>query len=207
MLKDVIEAERAERDQDADCARIDAAVRLAERDIAFLEGRELDPDEIRKKWCAIRDRTIFIIRDVRGNIVRRANEAKETERWMIEKLLREKSDGSVLREFSAALQEVPTKGLLDYLPYLIEVGDLARIQCVRVVFAARHDRQRYSTTFDKMLAQFALAQCGDLGERLARICCSAGQVDAKVAHLFCDQPVASPAYLAAADSGLGHSLQ
>ena len=185
MLKDVIEVERAERDQDADCARIDAAVRLAEQNIAALEGRQLDADEMRKKWSAIRDRTILIIRDVRHNIVRRANEAKETEKWMIEKLLREKIDGRDLREFSAGLQEVPTKGLLDYLHYLIEVDDLARIQCVRVVFAARHDRQQYNVAFDKMLAQFTFAPCEELRARLARIRHSAGQVDASVAALFC----------------------
>ena len=41
MVKDVIEAERAERDQDADCARIDAAINLAEQDIAALESRQI----------------------------------------------------------------------------------------------------------------------------------------------------------------------
>ena len=59
MLKDAIEAERAERDQDADCARIDAAMALGERDIAALEDRQLDPNEMRKQWFAIRDRTIL----------------------------------------------------------------------------------------------------------------------------------------------------
>ncbi len=56
MVKNFIEAER---DQDADCARIEAAVRLAERDIAFLDERPLDPEEKREKWCTIRDRTIL----------------------------------------------------------------------------------------------------------------------------------------------------
>jgi hypothetical protein len=185
MLKDVIEADRAERDQDADCARINAAIGFDEQDIAALRGRQLTPDEMRKKWSAIRDRTILAIRDVRRNIIKRANEAKETETWMIEKLLREKSDGRVLREFSGALQEVPTKGLIDYLSYLIEIGDLARIQCVCMVFKARDDHHQYNTTFDKTLAQFVLAQCGDLGERLVRICRSVGQVDARIADLFC----------------------
>jgi hypothetical protein len=184
MLKDVIEAERAERDHVADCARIHAAIGLAEQDIAALEGRQLDPDEMRKKWCVIRDRTILAIRDVRHNIIKRANEAKETERWMIEKLLRERSDSRVLREFSATLQDIPTKGLLDYLRYLIQVGDLARVQSVRVVFAARDDHHRYNATFDKALGQLALAECGDLGERLARICRSAEKADARIADLF-----------------------
>ena len=141
MLKAAVEAERAERDQDADCARIDAAIALAEKDIAALEDRQLAPDEIRKQWFAIRDRTILAIRDVRNNIIKRANEAKATEQWMIEKLMREGSDERVLREFSITLKEVPTKELVDYLRYLVQIGDRARIQSVRVVFTARDDRQ------------------------------------------------------------------
>ena len=125
MLKDAVEAERAERDQDADCARIDAAIALVEQDIAALEDRQLG-DEMRKQWFAIRDRTILAIRDVRNNIVKRANEAKATEQWMIEKLMREGSDERVLREFSITLKEVPTKELVDYLRYLVQIGDRAR---------------------------------------------------------------------------------
>src|SRR5258705_3636672 len=88
MLKNVIEAER---DQDADCTRIDAAVRLAEQDIAALESRQLDPDQTYKKWSEIRDRTILAVRDVRRNIVKRANEAKEIQRAMIETSFRERA--------------------------------------------------------------------------------------------------------------------
>jgi hypothetical protein len=183
MLKDLIE--RAERDQDADCARIDAAIGLAEQEIAALESRQLDPDEMRKKWCAIRDRTILAIRDVRQHIVRRATEARETETRMIDKWLRERADGRTLHEFSATLQEIPTKGLLDYLRYLIQIGDQARVQCIYIAFKARDDHNLYKITFHKMFAQFALAECGDLGERLARICRSSENADARVAELFC----------------------
>src|SRR5258705_4807484 len=121
MLKNIIEAER---EQAADCTRIDAAVCLAEQDIAALESRQLDRDEMHKKWSAIRDRTILAVRDVRRNIVKRANEAKETHRGMVETLLRERadyltSDNSRPRlEYSAILQDIPTKGLIDHLRYL-----------------------------------------------------------------------------------------
>jgi CHAT domain-containing protein len=183
MLKDATEAKGAERDQDADCARIDAATAMAEQEIAALEGQHLDPHEIRRS--AIRDRTILAIRDVRRNIANRARDAKETETSIIEKLLRQESDGRILREFSATLQEVPTKALLDYLGYLIEIGDLARIQSVCAVFAGRDDRQRYKVAFDSILSQFAFAECGALAGRLARIYRSAEKADAKVAALFC----------------------
>jgi hypothetical protein len=176
---------QAERDQDADCARIDAAIGLAEQEIAALESRQLDPDGRRKKWCAIRDQTILAIRDVRHHIVRRATEARETEVWMIEKWLRERAEGRTMHEFSATLQDIPTKGLLDYLRYLIQIGDQARVQCIYIAFNARDDHHPYKVTFDRMFAQFALAECGDLGERLARICRLSENADARVADLFC----------------------
>ena len=162
MLKGAVEAEHAERDQDADCARIDAAVALAEKDIAALADRQLAPDEIRKQWFAIRDRTILAIRDVRNNIVKRANETKATQRWMIEKFVRDESDERILREFSITLKEVPTKELVHYLGYLSKIGDRARIQTICAVFAARDDRSAYNVSFDKMLAQFAEAEYGDI---------------------------------------------
>lgn len=188
MFKDAIEAERVEQDQDADCARIDEVIGLAKQDIAALQGQQVDPDDLREKWSAIRDRTILAIRDVRRNVVERANEARETTTWMIEQIeqtLRAESDARVIREFSAELREVPTEALLDYLRYLIKFGDVARIQSVRDVFAARADHHRYNASFVRTLAKFALPKSGDLGERLLRICRSAEQTDATVADLFC----------------------
>jgi hypothetical protein len=179
MLMGVIEAEQAEREQHD--ARIDDAIRLAEQIIAALESRQLEPHETRKKWLAIRDRTILAIREARGNMIKRANEAKETRSWMVETFF-SKSNGN--SEFSAILQDIPTKGLLDYLRYLISVGDVDRVQCIRDVFKARSDRRQYDVTFEKMLARFAFAEFGDFEERLTRICGSADKADAKLADVF-----------------------
>ena len=163
MFKDAIEAERVEQDQDADCARIDEVIGLAKQDIAALQGQQVDPDDLREKWSAIRDRTILAIRDVRRNVVERANEARETTTWMIEQIeqtLRAESDARVIREFSAELREFPTEALLDYLRYLIKFGDVARIQSVRDVFAARADHHRYNASFVRTLEKFALPKSG-----------------------------------------------
>ena len=187
MFKDAVAAEQAERDQEADCARIDAAIRSSEEEIAALADRQLDPIAMRREWSAIRDRTIAFIRDARHNVVDRANEAKATEQWMIEKFLRE-SDGRAVNEFSVMLNEVSTKDLVDYLCYLIRVGDRDRVQSVCEVFAARKDRQAYGVTFSRMLVQLALSECADLQERLGRICRSADRVDAKVTELFVSDP-------------------
>ena len=98
--KTTLRLEEAERDQDADWARIDAAIPLAGQDIAALQSRQLNPDEARKQWFAIRDRTILAIPDVRNSVIRRANEAKETQTRMIEKFFREKANRNSLHEFS-----------------------------------------------------------------------------------------------------------
>jgi hypothetical protein len=197
MLKNVSEAER---DQDADCTRIDAAVRLAEQDIAALESRQLDPDQTHKKWSEIRDRTILAVRDVRRNIVKRANEAKEIQRAMIETFFRERAaypsndNAPPLLEYSAVLQDIPTKGLLDHLRYLIQIGDLVRVQSLRTAFEARDDRHRYVSAFEKILAQRAFVESRDLGERLARICLSAEEADVKITDLFCRRNVNHVSY-------------
>ena len=184
MFKDPTDVERAERDQEADSARINAAAEAVEKAIIALMTRQLDPTEIRNEWSAIRDRTILAIRHVRHNIIKRATTAKETERWMVEKWLGEVNDAKILHQFTADLQKVPTRDLVDYLRYLIQVGDLARIQSVNAVFAARADNRRYKAGFDKMLGQFTLSQCGTIGARIAKICDLAESVDLKITHLF-----------------------
>lgn len=187
MFRDAAEVERAERDQESDNARIAAAVNTAHKAIAALAARPLGPGAARKEWAGIRDRTILGIRDVRHNVIKRAKLARETERWMVEKWLREINDGRILREFTAELQQVPTAGLLDYLRYLIGFADIARIQSVNAVFAARPDKHGYKAAFDAMLGQFTLSQCGLLGARIARIHKLAELVDAKIFDLFSAQ--------------------
>jgi len=191
MLKKTVEAEQAERNQEADCARIDAVIALAEKDIAALENRQFPPDEMRRQWFAIRDRTILAIRDVRNNIARRADETKAAQRWIIDKFVSEESNDRIVREFSITLKEVPTKELVHYLRYLIQIGDRARIQTICVVFAGRDDRSAYNISFDEMLGQFAGAEYGDTWEVLTRICRLAEKVDARLANLFCAYSITS----------------
>lgn len=184
MFKDADEVERAEREQTADCARIDAAIDAAEKAIAAVEARQPYPDERREQLSAIRDRTILAIRNVRHNIMQRASKAKQTERWMVQKWLHEVNDGRILREFTADLQKVPTQRLLDYLCYLVRIDDLARIQSVNAIFAERADKERYAAAFEKMVGQFTLSKCGVLGARIAKIYQSAESIDTKIAQVL-----------------------
>jgi hypothetical protein len=183
MFRDLDEVERAERLQDADCARIEVAVDAAERAIAALEARQPGPDERRKELSA-RDRTSLATRDVRHNIINRANKAKQTERWMIQKRLSEVNEGRILNELTADLQKMPTKGLLDYLCYLIQFNELARSQSVTAVFVARPDNARYAAAFEKVLGQFTLSKSGVLGARIARIYQSADSIDARTVQVL-----------------------
>ena len=142
------------------------------------------------------DRTITIIRDVRRNIAKRASDAKETQAWAIERFFRERAireRDDVVHDLAAIVQDIPTNKLLDHLRYFVRIGDVTRVQGVRVAFEAREDRYPYVDTFNGILAQFALAESGDdLGERLARICQAAEQADARIAGLFLRSPRAGP---------------
>jgi hypothetical protein len=110
MLKDAVQAER---EQEADCARIDAAVRLAESAIAALAGS----NEVHKHRCELRDRTILSVADVRRNIVRRARQAEETRREMVEASFRDRVPSQSIIEYAAMLHDVSTSAL--YIIYNI----------------------------------------------------------------------------------------
>jgi hypothetical protein len=112
MLKDVVQAER---DQEADCARIDAAVRLAETALAALAGS----DATHKRRCELRDRTIISVADVRRNIIRRARQAEETRREMIEAFFHDRVPSQSIIEYAAMLHDVSTSALVHHLQYLI----------------------------------------------------------------------------------------
>ena len=83
MLKDAVQSER---EQEADCSRIHAAVHLAETTIAALAGS----DEAHERRRELRDQTILAVADVRRNIIVRAEQAKETRREMIQALFRDR---------------------------------------------------------------------------------------------------------------------
>ena len=177
MLKDAVQAER---EQEADCARIDAAVRLAETALAALAS----PDEAHKRRYELRDRTILSIADVRRNIVRRAKQAKETRRGMIHAFFHDRVPSQSTIEYAAMLHDVPTSALVHHLRYLIRSGELDRVEGVYRAFENRADRHFYIEAFDEIAAQCALADSGDKLMSLARICRLAGETDTKLTDLW-----------------------
>jgi hypothetical protein len=75
---------------------------------------------------------------------------------------------STLTEYSASLQHMPTRDLVDHLKYLVRIGDLIRVRCIRAAFHGRQDRHRYAEIFDEILAQLAFAESRELDERRRR---------------------------------------
>jgi hypothetical protein len=177
MLKDAVQAER---DQEADCARIDAAVSLAETALAGLASS----DEAHKRRCELRDGTILSIADVRRNIIRRAKQAEETRREMIETFFHNRVPSQSIIEYAAMLRDVPTSALVHHLRYLIRFGELDRVEGVFHAFKNRADRHFYIEAFDEIAAQCALTDSGDKLMSLARICRLADETDTKLTDLW-----------------------
>ncbi|HEY7297317.1 MAG TPA: hypothetical protein VH684_05205 [Xanthobacteraceae bacterium] len=177
MIKDVIQAEW---DQAADCALIDDAVHLAEADMAALAQSQ----ENHRHWSAIRDRTILTMRDVRRNILHRADEAKATLKELTESFFR--ANGiKAPPNYSTTLQDIPTTGLVHHLQYLIRTGELQRVQGIRDALENRLDRHSLVAVFEEILAQCLLSDSqSESRKRLVRICRLAKEADAKLTGLW-----------------------
>jgi hypothetical protein len=177
MLKDIVQTER---EQEADCERIDAAVRLAGAAIAALAGS----DEVHQRRCAIRDRIILSVADVRRNIRRRAEGAKKTRKELIETFFLEGATNQSRLDYSVVLHDMPTNELMYHLQYLNRTRELDRVHGVYHAFQNRADRHPYIGAFDE-IAEGALADSGpELAKRLAKICRLADETDAKLADLW-----------------------
>jgi hypothetical protein len=133
----------------------------------------------------LRDRTILSVADVRRNIIRRARQAEETRRGIIEAFFHDRVPSQSAIEYAAMLHDVSTSALVHHLGYLIRSGELDRVEGVYHAFENRVDRHLYIGAFDEIAAQRALADSGDdLGRRLARICQLAQETDAKLTNLW-----------------------
>jgi hypothetical protein len=121
---------------------------------------------------------------VRRNIIRRAEQAKETRKELIETFFRHRA-WPPTHDYSAMLHDIPTSALLDHLQYLIRTGELTRVQGVYHAFENRADRHLYVGRFNEIAAQCALADSGDeLTKRFDRICQLAEETDAKLTDLW-----------------------
>jgi hypothetical protein len=178
MLKAAVQSER---EQEVDCARIHAAVHLAETTIAALAGS----DEAHERRRELRDQTILAVADVRRNIIVRAEQAKRARREMIQAFFRDRVPSQSTIEYAAMLHDLPTSALLHHLQYLIRIGELDRVEGIYHAFENRADRHLYFDAFDEIAAQCALADSGDEVRRpLARICRLAQETDTLLTKLW-----------------------
>jgi hypothetical protein len=114
---------KAERDQKADQARIDAAIAKAEQQIAVLVRRPITREQLHKAIIAVRDRTVLAICNVRRNMQTRTVEAKNIEESLSDEFLRQKStfaedeveDVRLRMRFFKLMECTPTFTLIVYL--------------------------------------------------------------------------------------------
>src|SRR5262249_55629709 len=92
-----------ERHQLADYARVDYAITKGEDEIATLEKRSLEPNELRRETAVVRDRTVLAVREVRNNMAKRAITAKNMQGSLVESL-RQRSRFAVTDTVDASLR-------------------------------------------------------------------------------------------------------
>jgi hypothetical protein len=192
MLPKVLEIERH---QLADYARVDYAITKGEDEIATLEERSLEPNELRRETAVVRDRTVLAVREVRNNMARRAITAKNMQGSLVESL-RQRSrfavtdtvDASLRARCFASLECIPTLTLICHFIDAMKAGDVARAECIRFEFQTREDQHEYVVTSRAIFAQFAPSEPAEILKRIAKICRAAEMADARVIDLFrrCD---------------------
>jgi hypothetical protein len=186
MLKNIA---AAERDQQADWARVDNAVRMAEAEIAFLETRHLEIDEFHRRRAAVRDRTVFAIRDVRQNMAKRAVAAKAAEKLLTDEFFRH--DAEFLRDyvmphlnaFAAMLERTPGFGSLDHLRSTIASSG-RDLHGVLLALEAHEGSRIYTATLKGVLAEVEVAGSAEIRKRIATIMQSAEKADARITDLI-----------------------
>ena len=186
MLKNIV---ALERDQQADYARVENAVRMAESEIAFLETRQLHNDELQRRRSAIRDRTILAVRDVRQNMARRAVAAKAAEQSATDEFIRHDPEFSKdhvvphLNAFVAMLERTPILGSAAHLRKLIADGERDLKSILRAL-EARDDSRKYAAMLEDILAQLQLAGRARIQDHVTVIARSAERADERITDLL-----------------------
>jgi hypothetical protein len=182
---------RAEREQNADQTRIEEAITKAGAEIGALERRPLGPEGMQRSIITIRDQTVLNIRDVRRNMVKRTIAAKNM-REMVDDVLRQRSrfasqdieDANLRTRYFELLGRTPTFRLIRHLQDAVHAGDFACKESIRFEFQCRDDRDEYTKSFEKVLAENALYDPVEMRKRLANICIAAEKTDARITEFL-----------------------
>ncbi len=183
---------KAERDQKADQARIDAAIAKAEQQIAVLVRRPITREQLHKAIIAVRDRTVLAICNVRRNMQTRTVEAKNIEEGLSDEFLRQKSrfaedeveDVRLRMRFFKLMECTPTFTLIVYLRDAIEAGSIACAESIRFELQSRNDLLNYAATYESVVHNSAREDPVEMRKRLANICNAAMKVDARMTDLL-----------------------
>jgi hypothetical protein len=181
-----------DRDQRADEARIDAVIKKAEIEIAQLIQRHLAPEALWKAVGAIRDKTVLVTRDVRKNMHRRTNVAKELQKALGSDFLFQCSrfaadeigDATLRTRFFNLLQRTPTSALPYHLKDAIQSRNFACAESIRFEFRCRADRHLYSANFEAIQELLRDKDPAEMQIRLSIVANAATKVDRRVTSLL-----------------------
>ena len=181
-----------DRDQKADEARIDAVIKKAEIEIAQLVQRHLAPEALWSAVGAIRDKTVLMTRDVRKNMHRRTNAAKEMQEALASDFLSrctrfaadDIADATLRTQFFNLLQRTLTSALPHHLKEAIQNRNFACAESIRFEFKCRADRHLYSANFEAVQALLGDKDPAEMQIRLSTIANAATKIDRRVTSLL-----------------------
>jgi hypothetical protein len=183
---------QTERDQIADEGRINDAITRADNDIARLQQRQLDSQQLQAAIITIRDRAVLIVRDVRKNMQRRSIDAKRMEECLNDEFLSRRSrfsrddfeDETLRRKFLQLLERTPTYSLIELLCDAVEAEHFACAELIRFEFWCRDDQDEFRTDFESMVEKFSRDDPVEMRKRLTNICKATERVEARVTELL-----------------------
>jgi hypothetical protein len=181
-----------DRDQKADEARIDAVIKKAEIEIAQLVQRHLAPEALWSAVGAIRDKTVLMTRDVRKNMHRRTNAAKEMQEALASDFLSQCTrfaaddiaDATLRTQFFKLLQRTLTSALPHHLKEAIQSRNFACAESIRFEFKCRADRHLYSANFEAVQELLRDKDPAEMQIRLSTIANAATKIDRRVTSLL-----------------------
>ena len=182
---------QAELDQNADATRIDDRIASAEKEIARLKNRQLDPEELQKAIIGIRDRAVLSIRNVRKNMQTRAARTIQMQNGLNECFRQcsrfaddELEDAHFRVRLIELLARTATPALLDHLQEASQVDHMACAELIRFEFQTRGDRHAYTARFEAITGRIRHHDPVEMRERLANICNAVKNIDSRVADLI-----------------------
>jgi hypothetical protein len=180
---------QVERDQKADAARIEDAIRQAESDMAALARRHIAPEELKRHLIMRRDRAVLTVRHVRKNMIERTVAAEGMQRRLRGSRRsrfheNDEVDASLRTRFFELVRRIPTSSLVEHFGEAIEARNIACADILEFEFLCRDDKHEYLRNFEEIVRISSPPHEIELRKRLANIRIAVEEVDAKITDLL-----------------------